>query len=322
MIVCLAANPSIDRLFEVDRVVRGETHRPTRFVQVAGGKGLNAARAAATLGADVRAVAILGGYAGRWIARELDSEKVPYSALWIDGETRSSLSVADRRSGEMTEFYERGDEIPESLWPELMAALADDLAGAGLLTISGSLPPGAPRDGYKRIVELAHEMGVPVVLDAAGKYLEQALEAGPDVVKINAAEAAGLLGSQPAEVGSCDAASELRARAGGDEHAAIITLGDQGIVAVAADGSAWKGSIGTKGRYPVGSGDAFLGGLALALDRAREWPEALALALGAAAANAELPGAGRLDAARAYELLRVAEVAALPPSPKPPHELR
>ena len=302
MIVCLAANPSIDRLFEVDRVVRGETHRPTKFVQVAGGKGLNAARAAATLGADVRAVSILGGHAGRWIAQELDSEQVAYSALWTDGETRSSLSVADRRSGEMTEFYERGNEIPEFLWPELMAILSDELAGADLLTISGSLPPGAPIDGYKRIVELAHDIGMPVVLDAAGDYLDQALEAKPDVVKINAAEAADLLDVPPAKVGSCDAALEVRARAGGDGHTAIITLGDRGIVAAAPDGSEWVGSIATKGRYPVGSGDAFLGGLALALNRAREWPEALAQALGAAAANAELPGAGRLDAARAHEL--------------------
>ena len=308
MIVCLAANPSIDRLFEVDRVVRGETHRPIKFVQVAGGKGLNAARAAATLGADVRAVAILGGHTGRWIGQELDSEKVPYRGLWTDGETRSSLSVADRSTSEMTEFYERGDEIPESLWPELMAALADDLAGAGRLTISGSLPPGAPLDGYKRVVELAHEMGVPVVLDAAGDYLEQALEAGPEIVKVNAAEAAGLFGSQPIDVHSCEAASELRSRAGGDAHAAIITLGDRGIAAAAPDGSEWNGWIDAKGRYPVGSGDAFLGGLALALERALPWPEALALALGAAAANAERPGAGRLDADRAHELSQLAQV--------------
>ena len=46
MIVCLAANPSVDRLFEVERLVKGDIHRPSSFVQVAGGKGLNVARAA------------------------------------------------------------------------------------------------------------------------------------------------------------------------------------------------------------------------------------------------------------------------------------
>ena len=312
MIVCLAANPSIDRLFEVDRVVRGETHRPSQFVQVAGGKGLNAARAAATLGAEVRAIAILGGHAGRWIAQELEEEKVPYRAVWIKGETRSSLSVADEASGEMTEFYERGEEIPRSLWPELLAVLASELSAAGLLTISGSLPPGAPLDGYKQIVELAHDMHVRVALDAAGDYLEQALEAGPEAVKINASEAAALLGLPLGEVHSGEAASELRSRAGGGRHAAIITLGDQGIVAAAPDGSEWKGSIDARGKYPVGSGDAFLGGFALAMERALTWPKALALALGAAAANAELPGAGRLDPQRANELSGMASTTNTP----------
>ncbi|MGH2525137.1 MAG: PfkB family carbohydrate kinase, partial [Actinomycetota bacterium] len=57
-----------------------------------------------------------------------------------------------------------------------------------------------------------------------------------------------------------------------------------------------------RGQYPVGSGDAFLGGLVTALDREEGWEAALRLALGAAAANAELPGAGRLNAVRAIEL--------------------
>ncbi len=50
MILCVASNPSIDKLFEVDRLQPGRIHRPTGFVQVAGGKGLNVARAAASLG--------------------------------------------------------------------------------------------------------------------------------------------------------------------------------------------------------------------------------------------------------------------------------
>jgi lysophospholipase L1-like esterase len=53
VIVCFAANPSIDKLFEVDRLVPGAIHRPLAFVQTAGGKGLNVARAAHALDADV-----------------------------------------------------------------------------------------------------------------------------------------------------------------------------------------------------------------------------------------------------------------------------
>jgi fructose-1-phosphate kinase PfkB-like protein len=63
-----------------------------------------------------------------------------------------------------------------------------------------------------------------------------------------------------------------------------------------------------RGRYPVGSGDAFLAGLVTGLDGSDAWDEALCRALGAATANAELPGAGKLDPARAAELSAQAEV--------------
>jgi len=94
VILCVAANPSIDRLFEVERLVPGAIHRPADFVQVAGGKGLNVARAAASLGGRVQAAAILGGHAGRWIAEQLEEEGIELHPVWAAAETRSSLSVA------------------------------------------------------------------------------------------------------------------------------------------------------------------------------------------------------------------------------------
>ena len=60
-ILFIAANPSIDRLYELDRLTVGAIHRPELVVAVPGGKGLNAARAAARLGGRVTAVGIVGG---------------------------------------------------------------------------------------------------------------------------------------------------------------------------------------------------------------------------------------------------------------------
>ena len=112
MIVCVAANPSIDKLFEVERLVKGDIHRPIGFEQTAGGKGLNVARAAQALGGDVRAVALMRGHAGRWLAETLAAEGVPGEYVWTHGENRASLSVADRETAGLTEFYEHGSEVP------------------------------------------------------------------------------------------------------------------------------------------------------------------------------------------------------------------
>ena len=303
MIVCLAANPSIDKLFEVDRLVRGEIHRPLGFVQTAGGKGLNVGRAAHSLGGDVTAVTILRGHAGRWLQEQLAAEGVRGDFVWAHGESRSSLSVADRETGGLTEFYEHGSVVPSATWTELVHTTASLFDRASWLTISGSLPRGAPDDGYRDLVREGRAAGVRVAVDCEGDRLRLALEAGPDVVKVNATEARELLGVPTARhEEALAAARKLRDLAGGDGHAGLVTRGAEGVVLAAPDGTLYEGSLYVRGRYPVGSGDAFLAGLVTGLDRGEPWDVALRLALGAATANAELPGAGRLEPARAAEL--------------------
>jgi len=309
MIVCLAANPSIDKLFEVERLVKGDIHRPLGFVQTAGGKGLNAARAAHALGGDVRAVALLRGHAGKWLEEQLTAEGVTGVHVWAHGENRSSLSVADRETGGLTEFYEHGAVVPAAAWTELMHAAASLFGEARWLTISGSLPRGAPDDGYRDLVAESRAAGLRVAVDAEGDRLRLALEAGPDIVKVNAAEARELLGVPTARhEEALAAARKLRDLAGGDGHAGLVTRGAEGVVLAAPDGTLYEGLLYVRGRYPVGSGDAFLAGLVTGLDRGLGWDEALCLALGAATANAEIPGAGKLDTGRAHELASRAEV--------------
>jgi 1-phosphofructokinase family hexose kinase len=305
MITCVAPSPSIDRLFEVERLQAGEIHRSTQFVRVAGGKGLNAARAANALGADVRAVALLGGHSGRWIADELDRIGLPLVASWCEGETRSCLSVADADSGSLTEFYEANAAVSAAEWEAFARTVQDAVGSPGWTSISGSLPPGAPADGYEQFATA----GTNVALDTTALGA-----ARPALVKVNAAEAVTLTQMAVDSVGeAAEAALALRLRIGGEGHAAAVTRGQDGAVLVAPDGGTWQGSLAAGGRYPVGSGDAFLAGLVTALDGGEDWPGALAAALGAAAANAEVPGPGLLDAARAGALAKQAVVEPVAP---------
>jgi 1-phosphofructokinase family hexose kinase len=309
VIVCLAANPSIDKLFEVERLVRGDIHRPIGFEQTAGGKGLNVARAVSRLGGDVRAVALLRGHTGKWLQETLASEGVQGAFVWTHGENRSSLSVADRETGGLTEFYENGWEVPSSAWPELADATVGFFGDATWLTISGSVPAGIDDPAYRDLVNEARAAGVRVALDAEGDRLRLALDARPDVVKVNSSEASGLLGVPTARRDEAMAAAQkLRELAGGDGHVGIVTRGADGVVVAAPDGALYEGVLYVRGRYPVASGDAFLAGLVVALDGGIGWGGALRLALGAATANAELPGAGRLDRSRAEALAERATV--------------
>jgi 1-phosphofructokinase family hexose kinase len=309
VIVCLAANPSVDRLFEVERLVKGDIHRPSGFVQLPGGKGLNVARAAHSLGADVSAVALLRGHSGRWLQEALAAEGVEGTFVWTHGESRSSLSVADRETAGLTEFYEHGAVAPDAAWVELTHATVTRCAPGAWLTISGSMPRGAPDEGYRDLIAEVRDAGVRVALDAEGERLRLALAAGPEVVKVNVAEAGALLGVPTARRDdSLAAASKIRHMAGGDGHAGIVTRGAEGVMLAGPDGTLYEGVLYVRGRYPVGSGDSFLAGLVTALDRAMGWEDALRVALGAGAANAELAGAARLDPSRAQALAERADV--------------
>lgn len=299
-IVFVAANPSIDRLYEIDRLTLGWIHRPEALVAVPGGKGLNAARAAARLGGRVTALGILAGRSGDWIAEMLAARGV--DAHWVrsGGETRTCISILDRSSGVMTEIYERGEPVDTDSWEALEGFVADELGrgDVGALALSGSLPLGAPPDGFGRLAGLARMAGagsptIAVLADTYGPALAGVLAERPAVVKINAEEAGDATGIAVTDPPSAEAAAAiLRGRGAAG---VVVTLGPDGAVVVSAAGSSRLTGSVARGAYPVGSGDAFLGGLAVGLVRGDDIVDAARLGLAAGAANALIPGAGELD---------------------------
>jgi fructose-1-phosphate kinase PfkB-like protein len=221
--------------------------------------------------------------------------------------------VADRATRGLTEFYEDGIRATAEDWAGLAAIVTELLAQRPRwLAMAGSVSAVPGVDGYAQFVRAARVAGVRSAVDSRGPDLPRAIEEQPDLVKINAAEACELL-EMPRIDGIAharEAADTVRGRAGGDGHAVVITLGEKGMVLVDPGGVAWHGAVAAHGDYPVGSGDAFLAGLltALTADPAVAWHEAARLGLGAAAANAEVPGAARVDPARARDLAAGAEL--------------
>src|SRR5436190_1746841 len=138
----VAANPSIDRQYDLETLAPGRIHRPVSVMAVAGGKGLNAARAAVQLGGRVTVIGIVGGRAGDWIADELLAAGVDARLIRTAAETRTCITMLDRASGLTTEVYERGTPVEAAAWTALESAVADELGRGDVATValSGSLP--------------------------------------------------------------------------------------------------------------------------------------------------------------------------------------
>jgi tagatose 6-phosphate kinase len=304
-LVCVSANPAIDKIAAVPRLRSGQIHRPEMLAMVPGGKALNVARAARILGLDASLIAVLGGRAGDWMEEQLAARGIRTRAVRVPGETRTCLSVLDRETGGLTEFYEPGLEIDAEGWAAVESALRAELAGdpaGAMVAVSGSLPPGAPLDGCGRLCGIAAGLGAWAVVDVGGAPLEAALRYRPWLVKVNASEAAEVCGpTGPGVDGAAEAARELRRRGA---TAALVTLGTLGAALADADGREWViGPPPELGPYAVGSGDALLAGTAAALARGVTLAGAAREGAAAACASALRPGQGELDPADVERLL-------------------
>src|ERR671937_2275220 len=95
MIVTVTLNAAIDRTLTVPNFQRGQRHRASSGLALAGGKGINVARALKALRVPVVATGLVGGRTGTRIVEELTAEAFLNDFVRIDGESRTSTAVVD-----------------------------------------------------------------------------------------------------------------------------------------------------------------------------------------------------------------------------------
>ena len=296
MITVAALSPSLDLTYLVDTLAVGQIHRTAEPIAIAGGKALNMARAARSMGAECLAVALLGGPTGRQIAELMADEGLDLVPIESGVNTRTCVSIGSTSTGELTELYAEAAPVGSAALPALIDAVGDLLPDRpGWLSMSGRTP-GGDAHAVARLVDLAHQHGVRVAVDTHSEALPEAVAHRPDLIKINRVEAAQLLdrAGRHGSGGDGDADQRPQRRAGGADRWSARGRGrHRHRRPLRAHGSARRGS------FPVGSGDAFLGGLVAALDQDVDLDRALAQAMGCAVANAMTPGQGRFDRAMA-----------------------
>ena len=311
MILCVNANAAIDKTVVVPGFHLNGIQRPEWVRLSPGGKGCNVARALKRLGGEPVVSGWVGGHAGAFIEEGLKAEGIGTAFVQVPFESRTCLSIVDPQAPSLTELYERGEAVSEADVARLVEAFAENVGRYEAVTLSGSLPPGAPPDLYATLIGAARAAGVPVLLDSSGVGLAQGLPARPDVVKPNVHEFEELTGATlrtPLEV--ADAALEWSARMG---CRMIVSMGAEGAVAV-EDAKAWLVTPpAIELVSAVGSGDSLVAGSILGLTRGEPLPTAVARGVAAGAANALSLGAAVFTLEAYHELHMRTTVRALRP---------
>jgi hypothetical protein len=115
-IVTLTMNPAVDLSTSVDKVVAVHKLRCSPARRDPGGGGINVARVATRLGADVKALYPRGGETGALLRRLIDGEGIASLAVHVAGETREDITVLEEDTGEQFRFVFPGPKLSEAEW--------------------------------------------------------------------------------------------------------------------------------------------------------------------------------------------------------------
>jgi 1-phosphofructokinase family hexose kinase len=296
LILTVTLNVAIDRTIAVPNFRQGHRHRAVETRSVAGGKGVNVARALALLGRPAIATGLAGGPTGQRVMGTLAEEGILGDFIPIAQESRLNLSVVDPTSGEQTEINERGPEVsPEEV--EALVRRVDYLArGAQICVLAGSLPPGVDTDIYARMVKALRERDVAVIVDSEGEAMRAAMRAAPSVVTPNVLEAEELVGHE--FEGSADLVAGLTELLDLGAAEVVVTRSDGCVAALGDSTERTFYEVTTESLEPVaavGSGDAFLAGFVAARYDGASPSEFLAHAVACGAESTQHFGAGAVD---------------------------
>lgn len=287
MIVTVTPSPALDLTWHVAALAPGTTHRAQRGEQRAGGKGINVARVAGSLGFPATVVTT-----ALELGADLTASGIPHALVPVQGRLRRTVTVVDDATGAATLISELPDPLSEGEWRRLLLDTTARLGSARVLVVSGSVPGDAPDDLIPRLVAAARAAGVPVIVDTSGPALVAAARAGADLVKPNRDELAAAAGTPDLLEG---VAMLLELGAG----AVCVSLGEDGMVVVEAErpeilhrATLGRALVGN----PTGAGDAAVAAFAAGMTTGRGVAESLGDAVAWAAAAVLAPLAGELGA--------------------------
>ena len=212
--------------------------------------------------------AFIGGETGAVLKPLL--EALPGELRLVRTATSNGCLIVDRRQGERRVVAARwSDPVSRHEIDDLVSIACAEALGSEALAVCGGYPAEVvPDTVYGELVATARANGIPSFVDLSSPSLDGALEAGPDVVKINDWQLAEWL-SAPVDGARWRPAAERLLAAGA--RAAVVTRAGEPALAV-RDGQAWELVPPRLERgFREGCGDSMLGAMAAATAAGESW---------------------------------------------------
>ncbi|RYH11692.1 1-phosphofructokinase family hexose kinase [Tropicimonas sp. IMCC6043] len=285
-ILTITLNPALDMNTEAEKVIPDVKLRCTEPMVDPGGGGINVARAINHMGGNASAIVAIGGHNGNRLLELLMAEGIATMPIPSPGETRASVVVNCKTTGQQYRFMLPGPPWRDEHVQKAIQTTAAHTPKDGLVIFSGSQPPGVPLDFEESLSEAIRGAGARLIVDTSGAALRQIVEdhkSPPFLLRADDEEAEGLAG-QKLETPADTAAFACSLIEQGVAENIIFARGAEGSVLTTPEGSWLATAAKVKVVSKVGAGDSYVGGLTLSLARGSTIQEAARW--GAAAASA------------------------------------
>lgn len=289
MIITVTLNPCIHHILAYEEPEDGKAVvKPIRSFWQPGGKGLNTARVIASMGGEVLALTTSGDLEGELLLREVRYSGVEVRYVNVGRPTRISTCCYNMSTGAFRELLEGGAELDDGEVDALFNLYLDCLPNAGIVALNGSSPCPNTDDFFRKAAKRARKEGCFVVVDTYGKALVNAVEAAPNMLKMNLEEVKFSFGLEPQGEKEIFSFSEDLLEKG-IEHV-LVTDGPRGGWLISRNEAYRILTPEVREIHAIGSGDAMLGALLARRDKGDKLEEACRWGAAAGAVNA-----GRLE---------------------------
>lgn len=308
--ITVTVNTAIDLFLEVEGMGRRDNLIANSSAEFVCGKGINVARTIESLGHPVLCL----GFAGKQsmpLFEAAASRGLRTDLIAVEGKTRTNLTLLDTQARRETHIRTQGFSVTAEDCRKLAEKLDASAAAGDIVIFSGSLPPGAPWDLYRSLMDRCRRRRATVILDTSGSGLHEGLKAEPYLIKPNRQELEEIAGRALPD----DRALVGAARTLIDQGVTwvYVSCGEEGLVVVGRE-TAIKASVnGDFGRVvsTVGCGDAMVGGLAVALFDGLDPAETIRIGIACGTANLYSREPGAIDRASMAEIMNHVETSPL-----------
>ncbi len=281
MIYTVTLDPMLDRVVAVEQLVYDDVNYIAEDHRRPAGKGIDVSRVIKELGGESISLGFAGGYTGSELTDLLAAEGIETDFTRIKNETRTSLTIFQRKKKIRTLLSTRDPLINEPEIAEFRARI-DAIPDGSSVAISGNIPSGVRSSFFGDLITGLKKKNITIFLDSDREAFKLGVAAGPYMIKPNIFELNRLTGSRASQP---DEMRKIVKPFLDNVEYIMVSLGARGAVGFSREGNYYVKPPKVNVRNSSGAGDSLLGGFIYTMTQTGSFEKSLKMGVACGTAS-------------------------------------